>query len=1063
MGGMTSGGSSVPVDRVVAVVATLRDGREQLGSGYLTSGRRVLTAEHCTRDKVTGESTVRLRVIRASDGAEAQVADLVSDHELDVAVLQLADNAPWDPDLPLPPFARVDQSHSGVLDDCAGIGFPLFQRDPDRRTRHTSEFHGTIYQTDERESGRLLMREPLIHPGPVTGPEGDERGEDGPSPWGGLSGALMFYRGSAIGVVVEHHPRQGDSALRAIGFERIAATSTEIRQYLGLSGPDSLPYVSEQAAVRLELAGVRVSEADPRWLGVHTAISVQGVPDDVPTEYVPRDVDTAEFGVRAKVAAAALKGGFVLLVGGSSVGKTRCAVEAVKALLPDWWLVYPSGPAEVAALAQAPSARTVVWLDELQRYLDGEHGLTGGVVRTLLNAPHPAVIIGTLWPEFYTAYTIMPTLGGADPHAREREVLDLADIIRIAPEFSLAEQDRARAAAARDPRLRVALESARYGLTQTLAAAPQLVARWQDAKTASPYAWAVLTAALDAARLGVRAPLSADLLRTAAPGYLTSQQQAEALSNWFEQALAYATDKLHGAVAALSPAGAGMGQVAGYTVADYLIQHAREEHRYDTMPASIWDAVLSHVRDPADTARLADSANRRLLFRYAIPLYRRAADAGDQLAASELARLLTQRGDLDEGEQILRTLAETGDGDAARQLADLLADRGDVYGLRARADAGDGSAAFLLAGLLYGRGDADGLRARADAGDEDAAFLLAGLVAERGDADGLRARADAGDEHAAGMLADLQGLRTAADAGDEDAAGRLADLQGLRAAADAGDEDAAGRLARLNASNQLAWSLAERGDLDRAEQILHPRADAGDEHAAELLARLLADFGDLDELHARADAGDEDAARELAARLADRGDLDELRARADAGDRHATRQLARLLTRRHDLNGAAQLLRARADAGDEDAARQLVRLLADPGGLDELRARADVNLDAARELAELLADRGDLDGLRARADVNLDAARELAELLADPGDLDELRARADAGDGYAAERLARLLARRGDLDELRARVRAGDGYAASPLLGLLITQGRGEEAERLRRFGLNPDGSIAWA
>ena len=68
----------------------------------------------------------------------------------------------------------------------------------------------------------------------------------------------------------------------------------------------------------------------------------------------------------------------MLLVGGSSVGKTRCAFEAVKTLLPEWWLVHPAGPAEVTALAQAPPPRTVVWLDELQRYLDGEHGLTGG-------------------------------------------------------------------------------------------------------------------------------------------------------------------------------------------------------------------------------------------------------------------------------------------------------------------------------------------------------------------------------------------------------------------------------------------------------------------------------------------------------------------------------------------------------------------------------------------------------------------------------------------------------------------------------------------------------------
>ena len=263
-----------------------------------------------------------------------------------------------------------------------------------------------------------------------------------------------------------------------------------------------------------------------------------------------------------------------------------------------------------------------MWLDELQRYLDGEHGLTGGVVRALLNAPHPAVIIGTLWPDRYTAYTAVPAPGAADPHAREREVLDLAAVIRIDPEFSPAEQDRARAAAARDPRLQVALEAAGYGLTQTLAAAPQLVARWEDAKTADPYAWAVLTAALDVARLGARAPLSADLLRAAAPGYCTSQQQAEAPDNWFEQALAYATARLHGAAAALSPAGAGMGQVAGYTVADYLIQHASRERRYARVPASTWDAVLSHIRDPADAARLADSASNRLLYRYAIPLYR---------------------------------------------------------------------------------------------------------------------------------------------------------------------------------------------------------------------------------------------------------------------------------------------------------------------------------------------------------------------------------------------------------------------------------------------------------
>jgi hypothetical protein len=79
------------------------------------------------------------------------------------------------------------------------------------------------------------------------------------------------------------------------------------------------------------------------------------------------------------------------------------------------------------------------------------------------------------------------------------------------------------------------------------------------------------------------------------------------------------------------------------------------------------------------------------------------------------------------------------------------------------------------------------------------------------------------------------------------------------------------------------------------------------------------------------------------------------------------------------------------------------------------------------------------------------------------GDLDGLRARADAGDWDAARRLAHLLARRGDLDGLRTRAHAGDRGAARRLADLLIKEGRGEEAERLRRSGLNADGSIACA
>jgi CHAT domain len=381
--------------------------------------------------------------------------------------------------------------------------------------------------------------------------------------------------------------------------------------------------------------GVRVRAADPQRLGVHRAIRVAGAPDGALPEYVPRDIDAE---VRARVAAAARQGGFVILVGGSAVGKTRCALEAVKAVLPDWWLVQPVGPDEVVALAQAPPLRTVVWLDELQRYLDGEQGLTAAVVQALLAAPGPVVIIGTLWPAFYAAYATASGADGDDLHARPREVLRLAAVVRVGQAFSPVEQDRARAVAAHDPQVRAALEAG-YGLTQSMTAAPQLIARWHDARAIHPYAWAVLTAALDVARLGGQAPLSANLLRAAAPGYLTARQRAEAPEHWFDAAMAYATSRLAGAAALLTPIPGDVGEPTTYAVADYLTQQAASERRDAPVPASTWDAIVSCVKDPADAARLADSARSRQLLDYAVSLYRYAASAGNRAAARQLAVL----------------------------------------------------------------------------------------------------------------------------------------------------------------------------------------------------------------------------------------------------------------------------------------------------------------------------------------------------------------------------------------------------------------------------------------
>ena len=107
------------------------------------------------------------------------------------------------------------------------------------------------------------------------------------------------------------------------------------------------------------------------------------------------------------------------------------------------------------------------------------------------------MIIGTLWPDRYTAYTTVPAPGGAEPHARERQVLDLADGRPHRPGV----QPRR---AGPGPRRRGPGSAAggRAGVGRVRAdpdpgGRTAAVARWEDAQTAHPYAWAVLTAALD--------------------------------------------------------------------------------------------------------------------------------------------------------------------------------------------------------------------------------------------------------------------------------------------------------------------------------------------------------------------------------------------------------------------------------------------------------------------------------------------------------------------------------------------------------------------------------------
>ncbi|MBP2329344.1 thioredoxin-like negative regulator of GroEL [Kibdelosporangium banguiense] len=627
---------------------------------------------------------------------------------------------------------------------------------------------------------------------------------------------------------------------------------------------------------------LRVRDARPRILGVHAAIQATEQPsyreagDELPV-YVPRDLDAE---LRTRITAASQQGGFVLLTGGSSVGKTRALFEAIKTVVPDWWLLHPADADTIGQFAAAPTARTVVWLDELQRYLDHSTGLPGAAVRELIGAG--VEMVATLWPGEYAIRTAPPAVGQPDPHANDRELLGLAELVAVPEEFSAEERRRAEQLVA-DRRIRIALNTPDAGFTQVMAAGPQLVQHWEQAPAEHCFGKAVVTAARDARRVGARAPVTCEFLAAAAPSYLTPNQRATAPADWLNQALTYATKSLHGAAAALSAvdAGMGIGQIAGYQVADYLHQHALRVRRTTRLPDTVWQALVEH-HHPDDVDRLTVSAHSRGRHQEVEALYRRSIHNGDPKDLGPLVELLVDQGRVDEAITFLRTHANSGDTQAAYRSAELLAKHGRVDEaiilLRTHADNGDLEAAYRLAELLAEHGRTDELAQRADNGDTFAVGRLSGLLAKQGRVDEaiavLRTHANSGDVYDVLRLSNLltkQGcvdealtfLRTHADNGHAEAASQLAVVlakQGrtdeLAQRADNGDP---------NAAYQLAVLLADQGRIDDAAALLRTHADIGDTQAAYGLAKLLADHGRVDELTAEMVAGNQGAAAALRA------------------------------------------------------------------------------------------------------------------------------------------------------------------------------------------------------
>ncbi|GAA2339225.1 hypothetical protein [Dactylosporangium salmoneum] len=380
------------------------------------------------------------------------------------------------------------------------------------------------------------------------------------------------------------------------------------------------------------LVSVLAATADPQALGTHPPIMVEGAPPGMP-QYVRRDVDTD---LRANLR----PGSFTLLVGGSSAGKTRSLIEAIRETLPDWQVVLTDTVADLEWLAANTPDRTIVWLDELHRFLGIEQPLTAGTVRRLQQAS--CVLAATMWATDCHRFTASSRVDGNDAFREAQDVLRLATRITVDEHLTPAERQRAELLAREDLRVQQALRAGDTGFAQTLAAAPDLLLRWRQ--PGNSYGSALISVAVHSRLVGIRMPLPDPVLRSAAPGYLSGRDRADARPDWLEQAMAYATGLLKGAASALVPVPGEMGTTVGHVAADYLVEYAQRSMD-GPVPEVAWRSWAEHGL-AFDRVQLRDYVDRHPESRpHAAAMHRLAAERGDPVGRAELVLLLLAQGD----------------------------------------------------------------------------------------------------------------------------------------------------------------------------------------------------------------------------------------------------------------------------------------------------------------------------------------------------------------------------------------------------------------------------------
>ncbi|MGW8378050.1 hypothetical protein [Streptomyces sp. ODS28] len=408
--------------------------------------------------------------------------------------------------------------------------------------------------------------------------------------------------------------------------------------------------------------------ADALRLEVHPSFEVDrgsaGI--TVLPPYITRTV-SIDGELRRQVAQAADGSRLVMVIGGSSTGKTRACWEAVRSELPNWRIVHPLAPNRPVALLRALESdvlcpRTVLWLNDANMYLQNKEyvaEISASIQELLADEQRgPVLVLGTIWPD------IWDNLSGGAPEdnyldigmGAVEQLADLAVTVRMPIRFTQQELAHAATLFDSDERLRLARSRAVSGhITQFLAGALHLWRRYEQSEGA---ARAILHAAMDARRFGHGPHLSGEFLQAAAEGYVDEATWHTLNDDWFTfhlTRLLKSRRQLPGPLTRFRPrSGQPLSATTLYQLADFLDEKGRAIREGEIPPSSFWVAATAHSYTESDLRELAQAARHHKVMDCE-ELYFKAAASGDSTVLRWFARRLIAMRKFKQAEEVIDT------------------------------------------------------------------------------------------------------------------------------------------------------------------------------------------------------------------------------------------------------------------------------------------------------------------------------------------------------------------------------------------------------------------------